>query len=98
MADFVSTTNKKQTRKLKGRINKPTQRLLDEPDAAAYVGQCVGTFRTFQTKGWIRPFYWPGYASKRFDIRELDALIDRIKAMRKNDLSDDEIAANLPED
>ena len=91
----MKNQGKNKNRKYKGEIAKPTQRLLDEPDAAAYVGQCIGTFRAFQARGWIKPFYWPGYVSKRFDVNELDALIDRIKRLRDSGLSDDEIKIAL---
>jgi len=54
-------------------------RLLKTRDAAQYIGMHPDMLIRFEKKGWVRSFYFPGCRSKRWDVMELNRMIDKIK-------------------
>ena len=55
------------------------QRLLFLEEAARYINMHKNMLLKFEKKGWIRPFYFPNCRSKRYDVLDLDRMIERIK-------------------
>ena len=55
------------------------ERLLFLEQAAKYINMHKNMLLKFEKRGWIKPFYFPNCRSKRYDIVELDKMIEKIK-------------------
>ena len=55
------------------------QRLLFLEEAARYINMHKNMLLKFEKRGWVKPFYFPNCRSKRYDVLDLDRMIERIK-------------------
>lgn len=56
------------------------KRILNEKEAAEYLGIGLTKFRSYDSKGYISRLRYPENSSKRYDILELDSWIDKLKS------------------
>ena len=55
------------------------KRILNEKEAASYLGIGLTKFRFYDAKGYIARLHFPDNCSKRYDIMELDQWIEKLK-------------------
>ena len=55
------------------------QRLLFLEEAARYINMHKNMLLKFAKRGWVKLFYFPNCRSKRYDVLDLDRMIERIK-------------------